>query len=76
MCFGGKSKTAAPAPTQPTRFDYTAADTSNRQQQQAAILSQSGTQGQSATSLEGAAPLGGAATLGGTAPAAPATMSY
>lgn len=71
MCFGGKSK-AAPAAPQPTRFDYTTADTSNRQQQQAAILSQSGS-GESATSMDAGA---GATTLGGTSPAAPATTTY
>lgn len=46
MCFGGKSKSSPPTPqpTQPTRFDYTPADTSNTQQRAAAIQSSTANQ--------------------------------
>lgn len=76
MCFGGKSK-ATPPPTQPTRFDYTVADNSNRQQQQAAILSQSGQPTDGSTSLNSTGgATAGATTLGGGTASTNATTSY
>lgn len=48
MCFGGKSKSAAPPvppPTPPTQFGYVNADTSNSQQRKAAVMSSTADQG-------------------------------
>lgn len=70
MCFGGKSK-STPPPASPTVFQYGPADSSNGQQQQAALVEAQG----------GKPPVFGsdlgtsASTTGGTSgAAAPATQ--
>lgn len=72
MCFGGSKSSPVPAPTPATTFNYAPADTSNRQQQQAAIMSSS-TQPAAFGSDLGS---GGSSKLDGTSSAVPSTKQY